>query len=315
VIVWLKAIVLLAAPFVVGGVAISLALTRSSLPVGIVYGVDLLGAAAGCIASAGLLTVMDAPSAMFLVAALAALAAWCFAKAASGNLPAITWLNARVLTKPGLAALLLFALSINNSAVDLGLQPISAKVGTVEKLNQFDYTKWNSFSRIAVHGAVLLQPVLWGASPALPAGPPVVQRELNIDGLASTTMPRFSAAPGAMDFLRYDVTNLAYYARHSGRAAVIGVGSGRDMLSAHMFGFDDITGVELNPVFVNLLTRKNLLRSYAGIADFPGVRFFVDDGRSWFARTHEKFDLIEMSMVDTFASTGLGAFSLSENGL
>ena len=45
------------------------------------------------------------------------------------------------------------------------------------------------------------------------------------------------------------------------------------------------------------------------------MRFVVDDGRSWFARTQEKFDLIEMSMVDTWAATGAGAFSLSENGL
>jgi hypothetical protein len=41
----------------------------------------------------------------------------------------------------------------------------------------------------------------------------------------------------------------------------------------------------------------------------------VDDARSWFASTHEKFDLVQMSMIDTWAATGAGAFSLSENGL
>ncbi len=138
---------------------------------------------------------------------------------------------------------------------------------------------------------------------------------MTIDGFAGTWMPAYSDEPGRLDFLRYDVTNLAYHARHEGRAAVIGVGSGRDMLSAHLFGFRDITGVELNPIFVDLLTDPAKLRAYAGIADLPGVRFVVDDGRSWFARTEEKFDLIEMSMVDTWAATGAGAFSLSENGL
>jgi hypothetical protein len=315
VVVWLKAILLLAAPFVVGGIGISLALTRSALPVGLIYGVDLLGAAAGCIASVVLLTVMDAPSAMFMVAAMAAAGGWCFASAASEPIPASSRLNWKALNRPGLAAVLLAVLAAYNASFDLGFQPVSAKGGSIERLNDFNYVKWNSFSRIAVHGAILEPPVLWGASPALPPGPPVVQRELNIDGLASTTMPDYSAVPGAMDFLRYDVTNLAYYARHSGRAAVIGVGGGRDIQAAHLFGFDDITGVELNPVFVNLLTEPSLLRRYAGVADMPGVRFFVDDGRSWFARTNEKFDLIEMSMVDTLAATGVGAFSLSENGL
>ena len=37
--------------------------------------------------------------------------------------------------------------------------------------------------------------------------------------------------------------------------------------------------------------------------------------RTWFARTTEHCDLIEMSLVDTWAATGAGAFSLSENGL
>jgi spermidine synthase len=138
---------------------------------------------------------------------------------------------------------------------------------------------------------------------------------MNIDGFAGTTMPKYSSAPGAMDFLRYDITNLAYYARDEGRSAVIGVGSGRDVLSAHIFGFRDITAVELNPIFVDLLTDPQKLRSYAGVADLPGVHFVVDDGRSWFARTTEQFDLVQMSMVDTFAATGVGAFSLSENGL
>ena len=41
----------------------------------------------------------------------------------------------------------------------------------------------------------------------------------------------------------------------------------------------------------------------------------MDEGRSWFARSQEKFDLIQMSVIDTWAATGAGAFSLSENGL
>ena len=41
----------------------------------------------------------------------------------------------------------------------------------------------------------------------------------------------------------------------------------------------------------------------------------MDEARSWFARTNERFDLIQMSLIDTWAATGAGAFSLSENGL
>jgi hypothetical protein len=56
-----------------------------------------------------------------------------------------------------------------------------------------------------------------------------------IDGSAGTAMYRFDGDFGKLEFLKYDVTNLAYYIRHAGRAAVIGVGGGRDILSAHLF--------------------------------------------------------------------------------
>src|SRR6476620_4950511 len=39
------------------------------------------------------------------------------------------------------------------------------------------------------------------------------------------------------------------------------------------------------------------------------------EARSLFARTERSFDIIQMSLVDTWAATGAGAFTLSENGL
>jgi hypothetical protein len=253
-IIWLKAILLLATPFVVAGIAVSLALTRSSYAVGITYGVDLLGAAVGCLVTLVVLQWMDAASAMFMVAALAAVAGWFFARTTSEPVLADSVLSWKVLGNPGVIAIALTLLACGNALINLGLQPVSAKFGRIELLDNFDYVKWNSFSRIAVYRPVLGPPFLWGASPTLPADAVIEQREMNIDGFAGTTMPHYSDAPGAMDFLRYDITNLAYYARHDGRSAVIGVGSGRDVLSAHLFGFRDITGIELNPVFVDLLT-------------------------------------------------------------
>jgi len=314
-VIWLKVLILLTAPFAVAGVAVSLALTRSPFPVGITYGVDLLGAACGCLAVPLLLNFVDAASAVFFVAALAGLAGLCF-RAAHGEIaPDDTLPNWRVLRRPGLVAGALIALAVANAATRYGFQPISAKFGAISVGTNYEFEKWNSFSRIAATRSRKSGPSLWGASAALPRGLMVEQRELNIDGFAGTTMPRFSGNTDAVDFLKFDITNLVYSARPPGRVAIIGVGSGRDILSAYAFGARDITGVELNPIFVDLLTDPGKLRTYAGIADLPGVRLFVDEGRSWFARTQEKFDVIEMSMIDTFASTGAGAFSLSESAL
>ena len=91
-------------------------------------------------------------------------------------------------------------------------------------------------------------------------------------------MYRFDGDLSKLKFLKYDITNLAYSIRRDGRAAVIGVGGGRDLLSAKYFGFRDVTGIELNPILVNLLTDS--LRDYNRVADLPGVRLYVDEGRS-----------------------------------
>jgi hypothetical protein len=316
-VMWIKVLVLLALPFVVSGVVVSLALTRSPFATGLTYAVDLVGAAFGCLVVLLLLNSIDAPSAMFVVAALAAFAGVCF-RAAGGERAAtgLAMLDVRLLRRPGLVAVTLLAVAFANTATRSGLQPLSAKLNNrIEASSAFEFEEWNSFSRIAGSRSFQGPPLLWGASSTLPAGLIVEQRGLNIDGFAGTVMPRFTGDANAVDFLRYDVTNLAYAARNKGRVAIIGVGGGRDVLSAHIFGVRDVTGVEVNPLFIGLLTDPGKLRGYAGIADLTGVRFIVDEGRSWFTRTQEKFDLIQMSMIDTFAATGAGAFSLSENGL
>src|SRR5262249_31271877 len=138
---------------------------------------------------------------------------------------------------------------------------------------------------------------------------------LNIDGGAGTLMHHFDGTKDSIHFLRYDVVNLAYNLPGIDKAAVVGIGGGRDLLSAHLYGVPHITGIELNPIFVDLLTRHPVYKPFANLGAIPNLEIHLDDARSWFASTDERFDLIQMSMIDTWAATGAGAFTLSENGL
>ena len=79
---------------------------------------------------------------------------------------------------------------------------------------------------------------------------------MTIDGLAGTSVYRFTGELDEVSFLRYDVTNLAYAVPGLKTAAVIGVGGGRDLLSARLFGVPEVIGVEINPIFIDLLTRR-----------------------------------------------------------
>jgi hypothetical protein len=47
----------------------------------------------------------------------------------------------------------------------------------------------------------------------------------------------------------------------------------------------------------------------------PEVRIHVTDGRSFIRNADQKFDVVQMTLVDTWASTAAGAFALSENSL
>jgi len=307
---WVKLILILIPPYFFAGMAISLALTRSPFPVGLVYGVDMVGAASGCLVILGLLNWVDAVSALLTIAAIGAAAAVCFgqARSASGDDSALV---AGLLQRP-LGLVVLFGVIAGTNAA---IQPYGLVLTTVH--NKLETTlpavlRWNSFSRVRASQDEVGVPDLWGPSPYTPATQ-VSQHHMDIDGSAGTVMYRFDGDNAKIDFLRYDITNLAYTIRSQGRAAVIGVGGGRDLLSAHLFGFRDLTGVELNPIFINLLQHR--FRDFDHLADIPGTRLLVDEARSWFARTQDRFDLVEMSLVDTWAATGAGAFSLSENGL
>lgn len=315
IVVWAEVAVVMAVPFFFSGVVVTLALTRSPFPIGRVYGVDLLGAAVGCLGVLFLLNNTDAPSAVLWAGVLAAAGALFFSRSTIGSHPEKSPLLTSILLQPKTIFLVLVVCAIFNGATDYGLQPIAVK-GKFEGGNTHIYREWNSFSRIAVYKETNKPPLMWGPSPQFFSNAkPLPQRFLNIDGDAGTPAYRFTGNKNELEFLKYDVTNLAYFLPNRKRAAIIGVGGGRDMMSASVFGIKDITGVEINPIFVKLLTQEPGFVDFTNLNKLEGTKFIVDEGRSWFARTKNAFDVIQMSLIDTWAATGAGAFTLSENGL
>ena len=314
VLLWGKVIAALVPPYVFAGMAISLALTRSPWPVGLVYGADLAGAAFGCLGALVLMSTLDGVSAMLMVGAIGAVASCVFAIAgrdyARSTLP--FWLG--ILQRPGLLAVVFALVALGNAALQPNGLHLTVAKNQIEDVGNFDYVGWNSYSRIVAEKISRNYPMMWGGSSKAQYDK-IDQRYMNIDGDAGTAMYRFGGQIEDVAFLKNDITNLAYYIRNRGRSAVIGVGGGRDLLAAYLFGFRDATGVELNSIFVDLLTRR--FRDFNHLADLPGITFKVDEARSWFASAgpNRGFDLLQMSMVDTWAATGAGAFSLSENGL
>ena len=299
--------VVIAVPFVVSGVVICLMLTGFPRRVSRLYAADLAGAALGCILLVAVIGWSDGPTAVLWVAFLASVGG--VALALDGR--SASWRRASVIV----LAVLGVAAAGHTVLVWRG-SPIFRIVyskGVVE--TRPVYEKWNSYSRVRVMGNpdIELPAQGWGLSSRAPKKR-LRQLHLDIDAWAGTTMTKFDGDLAPLEHLKYDVTNIAYYLRTQHSALVIGAGGGRDVLSALAFGARSVTAVDIN---------KDILRTVNGrFGDFTGhldrdprVRFVNDEARSFVARSPDRFDTIQISLIDTWAATAAGAFVLGENSL
>lgn len=293
------AMAVIATPFALGGVVTTLALTRTHAPVGRLYAADLFGAATGCIAAVLLLDHANLSTAAFAAAATAAAGALCFRRAAGLRRGVLA---PAVLTVAALAA----AANVSTEPIRV-LYPKNRQAWTLPVLHSL----WNSHAHILVFAPTAGPAYFWGGGLGADQFTST-QAMIVVDGEAGTPMTEWDGNPASLDWVSYDVTALPYHLRR-GNVAVVGVGGGRDILAAIWSGSPSITGVEINGNVVALLTEYH--RRFTRLADHPGVRIVHDEGRSYLTRSTEQFDVLQMSLVDTWAATGAGAFTLSENGL
>lgn len=298
---------LLSLPFIASGACVTIALTRFPGQVGKLYAADLVGAGLGCLVVAVASRWIFAPTLVLDVAAIAALGAVC----------CLLETTARWWLLPSAAALFVLAFAVSLSTPD-GHQAEFLRLRWIKGHDETEdppiYETWNSFSRVAVWEAGS-EPIGWGFSSHFkPEERTINQRRLNIDASAVTVMTEFRGDLGPLDYLRYDVTNVAHYLRPDSRVLVIGSGGGRDVLSALYFGQPEIVGVEINDAILETVNGR--FGDFTGHLDrVPGVSFVNDEARSYIARTDKQFDIIQVSLIDTWAATAAGAYVLTENAL
>ena len=298
----------IAVPFVFSGIVVCLALTRFPERVNRLYAADLVGGGLGCLLLVWLLSKLDAPSLVVFTGALAALGAVTFAAGAR---------SVKGLVVSALTVALLASFALVNSHLESqreGLLRIRYAKGVSDHGHL--YETWNTFSRITVDGLAdaKLPPFGWGMSKTLPPDIRVNSLGVTIDSIAGTPMTRYTGDNRKTTFLRYDITNLAQWIRPHADVAVIGVGGGRDILSALQFNQRSVTGIEINNNMLKLVNGR--YGAYTGHLDRnPKVTLVNDEARSYLARTQRKYDIIEMSMTDTSAAGSAGAFALGENSV
>ncbi|MFN9263795.1 MAG: hypothetical protein ACK6DY_09915 [Acidobacteriota bacterium] len=277
-----------ALPFFVAGAIVSLAISETIERVDKVYFFDLLGAAGGCLLLIPLLNTFGGPNTVIAAAIL-------FATGSA------VWFNlaGERQTRAGAVALALglVVLVVANAKAPI----IDVKYAKGQTLDNEVFVKWNSFSRIAV-------------AKERESG----QMQVVIDGDASTGIANFDLA-NLTERDRKDLTlqgpAFPYKMRPGAKTLIVGPGGGWDVTRALALGSKDITGVEINPIIAKTVMQERFLDFSRKLYQRPEVRIEIEDGRAFIRRSPEKYQVLQATLVDTWASTAAGAFALSENNL
>jgi len=289
-------------PFFLGGICISMLMTHFSARITSIYYADLVGASVGCLAVVAALGLAPAPQVAVVIAALA-----------TGTALVVALSAAR---KTGLAII---------SSVIVGVLLVLAfttNLYTMRYVKRYTDTyseveTWNSFSRVSAfnlnRNAAQILPMK--NEPEAYAGSTYpTSKMLDIDGAAWTPMMGYNGDPSSIQFLRDTVLYLAHNIRPNASILVIGTGGGRDLLAAVAFGQPSILGIEINPLMRHVVEER--YADYAGHPyTLPGVNVIIDEARSRLTGLDRKFDVIQLSLIDTFSLNAAGGFVFSENYL
>ena len=295
-------------PFIFSGICVCLCLTRFPRQISKLYAADLAGAALGCILIVYILSFVDGPSAVFVVALLACLGAIFFSQEAS---------NGKLCKIAVICSVLLFGFVIVNTVqarINFPLLRLMWVKGSFEPPAIFE--KWNAFSRIRVSGEPnkLSRPQSWGFSSVYDYEAKARQLVIDIDASVTTVLTGYDGNPQSVEYLKYDIMNLVHYMRPNASVLVVGSGGGRDVLSALAFNQKSVVGVEINQNIIDVVNKR--FGDFTGhLSDDRRVKFVNDEARSFVARSPSKFDIIQVSFIDTWAATASGAFVLAESSL
>ncbi|MGO9257658.1 MAG: hypothetical protein ACLQU1_15300 [Bryobacteraceae bacterium] len=282
-------------PFFVSGAIVSLAISETIERVNRVYFFDLMGASGGCLLLVPLLGWFGGPNTVIAAAVFFAVAAAVWHSMAGS----VMGRAGSVALALGLVALLTY--NRRHPVIDV----THSKGQTLAKPNGYGnevWTQWNTFSRIALVDHTKKDG----------------RYDIIIDGDAATSIANFDFDHLSADDrreLRNAGESLPYIVRPGAKTLVIGPGGGWDVARALASGSHDITAVEINPIIATVIMQEKFPQYSRNLYLRPDVHVRVEDGRSFVRRSTEKYQVLQATLVDTWASTAAGAFALSENNL
>ncbi|MBI4880415.1 MAG: hypothetical protein HY812_12270 [Planctomycetes bacterium] len=315
---------IITAPFLLGGLAIGLALTHYARQVNRLYFFDLLGSAAGGGLSVLILGRLGAPQVIMIAGALGVLAGFLFGLAAP--------LKTLLVNLPALAVAAWVGVAFAGGAPALGIAAASWEVPfapnkEVKKLDLalLDARLQSPTAEVEVSTHLPdVAPSMGGDFGALDrtrTGLRVVAQ----DGTAPTIMLENAGEIERFPFLDDSSAGSAYHAFAAAGGLhpdvlVIGVGGGVDVMTALFHQANSVAAVDINAAMIEMVSERydgylaGLFREGAHPYS-ERVTLARAEGRAYVRHRDDRYDIIQMSGVDSFTALSTGAYTLSESYL
>jgi SAM-dependent methyltransferase len=296
---------LLSLPFFFAASAIALALSRYSDAVPRIYAADLLGAGAGSLGIVVLLFAVFPATALKFIGALGLAAAltairelhmtqrrWPILALAGTalllSLPA-TWFELHISPYKGLPQLLRIS----------GTRIIEERSSPLGLLTVVDSP---------------LVPLRHAPGLSLYATSPIPEQLGLFTDADSMTAINHNPRQKPLAYLDWLTSGLPYYLSKPGHVLVLGAGGGAGVQQALNHGVPQIDAVELNPQVIDLV--RNEFGGYAGhLYQRREVTVHSADARGFVREGRERYDLIQISLLDAFGASSAGLYALNENYL
>ncbi|MDD1612053.1 MAG: class I SAM-dependent methyltransferase, partial [Methylococcaceae bacterium] len=296
---------LLALPFFFAASAIGLALFRFRTRLSSIYAADLAGAGLGSLFIIGLLFLVPPDQALIALALIGV----------AGILPVSifctkNWLGLAVCA----ATLALFWLAPSNWK-SLHISPYKE----LQQLLRIPGTRIiDSFSNPIAYTDVIestITPLRHAPGLSLNADrEPPAQYAIFSDAGNMSALTRYNGDPATISYLDQTTSALPYHLNKPEQLLILGVGAGSDLLQAEWFGVPSIDAVELNDHLIDYI--KNKYDAFSGgIFTNERIRLHIGEARGFVTSTRQRFDLIQIALMDAYGASSAGLYALSENYL
>ena len=145
--------------------------------------------------------------------------------------------------------------------------------------------------------------------------PPQLGVFTDADGMTAIT--NFGGDLSKLVYLDDTSSALAYHLLDNPHVLVLGAGGGGDVLNAVYHKAGSVDAVELNPLVIDLIEQAHgdFSGSIYALDSAYSVRVHIAEARGFVRSTAEKYDLIQIALLDSVNASAAGTHTLSESYL